>query len=792
MSFQFDPSLHLQPSPEFNTTMSTPGGSRRNSNVSTTPGGSNRVSNIQQVEDNTQLINTEEQINSEHTPNDFQPLESEIPGLKRHDSLDIESAKFHGHHGHHNTKDWGVILRLAFQSIGVVYGDIGTSPLYVYSSTFPNGIKHKDDIIGVLSIIFYTFTLIPVIKYVTIVLSANDNGDGGTFALYSKLCRYAKVGLIPSEQPEDQEVSNYQLELPKKRNTIASKFKKNIERSTFAKFTLLFAAMLATSMVIGDGILTPSISVLSAVSGLKEATNAMTEGRIVVISVIILVTLFMIQRFGTDRVGYSFAPIICVWFSLIAGIGVYNLIRLDPTVVKAINPKYIIDYFTRNGKEAWISLGGIVLAITGTEAMFADVGHFTVKSIQISMGCVVYPAVIAAYSGQASWLTKNSDKVADTFYKSIPTALYWPVFVVAVMAAIIASQAMISGTFSIIKQSLSLGCFPRVTVVHTSTKYEGQVYIPEMNYLLMIGCVLVTVSFRTTEKIGNAYGIAVIFAETLTSGFMLVIMIVIWKTNILLVMLYVLVISSTEYIYLSAVFYKFGQGGYLPFSFAAALMFIMCTWNYVYRSKYNYELDHKVSREAIKDIVMDTNIRHMGGLAIFYSELAHGIPPIFKHYVDNVPALHSVIVFVSIKSLPVSRVAPEERFLFRRVKPNELYVFRCVVRYGYTDVRNEKESFEKILVERLKEYIEYENVVGKEQEGRIRDEDVVKLDKAWRAGVVHLVGEHELVSSDGSSIGKRFLIDYAYNFMKKNLKQSTTVFEIPHKRMLKVGMTYEL
>ncbi|KAM0053983.1 putative potassium transporter [Helianthus debilis subsp. tardiflorus] len=499
----------------------------------------------------------------------------------------------------------------------------------------------------------------------------------------------------------------------------------------------------------------------------------------------------MVQRFGTDRVGYSFAPVICVWFALIGGIGVYNFIKFDPSVAKAINPKYIIDYFKRNGKDGWISLGGVVLAITGTEAMFADLGHFTVKSIQISMGCVVYPALITAYSGQASWLRKHQGLVADTFYKSAPDALYWPVFVVAVMAAIIASQAMISGTFSIIKQSLSLGCFPRVQVLHTSDKYEGQVYIPEMNYLLMIGCVLVTVSFRTTENIGHAYGIAVIFAETLTSGFMVIIMLVIWKTNILLVLLFVLVISSTEYIYLSAVLYKFGEGGFLPFSFAVVLMFIMCTWNYVYRAKYNYELDHKVSREAIKDIVVDSNIRRMGGLAIFYSELAHGIPPIFKHYVDNVPALHSVIVFVSIKSLPISRVAPEERFLFRRVKPNELYVFRCVVRYGYTDVRNEKESFEKILVENLKNFIEYD--YGTEpQQGRIGDDDVAKLDQAWRTGIVHLVGENEIVSKPRSSIGKKFLIDYAYNFMKRNLKQSYNVFEIPHEKMLKVGMTYEL
>ncbi|XP_076942043.1 potassium transporter 5-like [Bidens hawaiensis] len=187
--------------------------------------------------------------------------------------------------------------------------------------------------------------------------------DKGTFALYSKLCGYAEVGLIPSEQPE---VSNYQLELPNNRNKISSKIKKSLEQSNFAKFALLFVAMLGTSMVVGDGILTPSISVLSAVSGLKEATDSMTEGRIAILAVIILINLFMVQRFVTDKVGYAFAPILCVWFLLITGIGVYNFIKFDPLVVKAINPKYIVDYFKRNGKDAWISLGGVILSITGT------------------------------------------------------------------------------------------------------------------------------------------------------------------------------------------------------------------------------------------------------------------------------------------------------------------------------------------------------------------------------------------------------------------------------------------
>ncbi|KAL3827848.1 hypothetical protein ACJIZ3_016650 [Penstemon smallii] len=739
-------------------------------------------------------------------------------------SFDVESCK-HGHDHHHGCNqpkggdEWMVILQLAFQSLGVVYGDLGTSPLYVFSSTFTDGIKDNDDIIGVLSLILYTITLLPLIKYVFFVLRANDNGNGGTFALYSLICRYAKVGLIPSQEAEDQDVSTFQLELPDNRMLRASKVKSLLENSNFAKTFLLFATMLGTSMVIGDGVLTPCISVLSAVSGLREATSAMTEDRIVWLSVVILILLFTVQRFGTDKVGYTFAPIICVWFSLIGGIGIYNFIEYDPSVVKAINPKYIVDYFKRNKKQAWISLGGAVLSITGTEALFADVGHFSVKSIQISMCTVTYPALLLAYIGQASFLRKNNNLILETFYKSIPGPLYWPMFVVAVLASIIASQAMISGTFSIIQQSLSLGCFPRVKIVHTSAKYAGQVYVPEINYLLMLACVCVTLGFKDTVKIGNAYGIAVVFVMCLTSAFLVLIMIILWKTHILLIS-YIMIIGSVELVYLSSVLYKFGEVGYLPLAFALFLMSVMYTWNYVYRKKYYFELDHKSSPEKVKEIITETNSHRLPGLAIFYSELVHGIPPIFEHYIANVPALHSILVFVSIKSLPINIVPVEERFLFRREQPNNLQVFRCVVRYGYTDVRNEEEPFEMLLIERLKEFIKEDYYMGLAQQGDNNeqaqneidgeliddigvivkeeeeewgaDREIEVLDRATEAGVVHLVGEHDVVAGKGASIGKRILIDYGYNILKRNLRQSNKVFDIPHKRMLKVGMTYEL
>ncbi|KAL1142916.1 hypothetical protein V6Z11_A11G127700 [Gossypium hirsutum] len=711
-----------------------------------------------------------------------------IPLRKPYGSTDLISTKTPPHHGRHS-KDtkWWVVLNLAFQSIGIVYGDLGTSPLYVYSSTFSNGIKHKDDVLGVLSLVFYTLTLLPLIKYVFIVLRATDNGEGGTFALYSLICRYAKVSLIPSQQAEDRRVSNYTLELPSKRLKLASVLKSSLENSKFAKLFLLLITMLGTSMVIGDSILTPSIS--DMIAG---------------ISIMILVFLFMIQRFGTSKVGYTFAPILSLWFILIGGIGFYNIIKHDTTVLKAINPIYIVEYFIRNKKDAWVSLGGVVLCTTGGEALFADVGHSSVRSIQVSMCSMVLLRLlyVCIYAGP----------------------MYWPMFVVSILASVIASQAMISGTFSVVHQSLSLGCFPRVKVVHTSANHEGQVYIPEINYFLMLACVGVTFGFKTTVKIGNAYGIAVVFVMTLTSALLVLIMIMIWKTNIFLIILYIVTIGFVELLYLSSVLYKFTLGGYLPLAFSAFLMIIMYVWNNVYRRKYHYELDHMISPARLIEIFTNKNMARIPGIAVFYSELVQGIPPIFEHYVSNVPALHSIIVFVSVKSLHVNRVPAEERYFFRRVEPRKLFAFQCAVRYGYNDVR--EVAFEETLITRLKEFIQEEtwmqiqtlsirgkmyetgreldreiehNEIWKEKQAKeeklreIMEQEIEQVKKAWEeVGIVHLVGQNEVIASKESNMMKRILVDYAYNLLRRNLRQREAVFDIPHKRMLKVGMTYQL
>ncbi|XP_019459721.1 PREDICTED: potassium transporter 5-like isoform X2 [Lupinus angustifolius] len=749
-------------------------------------------------------------------------------------SLNLEAGKVSISANHSSKLGWRATLILAFQSIGIVYGDIGTSPLYVYASTFTDGISNNDDILGVLSLIIYTIVFIPMLKYVFIVLWANDNGNGGAFALYSLICRHAKVSLFPNQQSEDKELSNYRLETPSNKLKQAQKVKQMLEKSYFARVLLLLVTIMGTSMVIGDGILTPSISVLSAVSGISRSLG---QGAVVGITVVILVFLFSMQRFGTDKVGYAFAPIILLWFTFIGGIGVYNLFKYDIGVLRAFNPKYIVDYFKRNGKQGWISLGGVFLCITGSEAMFADLGHFNVRAIQISFSFVTFPAILAAYSGQAAYLRKFHEKVSNTFYESIPNPLYWPTFVVAVAASIIASQAMISGAFSIISQALNMGCFPRVKVVHTSTKHGGQVYIPEVNYMFMTGCIAVSVAFKTTEKISHAYGIAVVCDMVITTYLVSLIMLVIWKKSTWLVALFVLPFSCIEFVYLSSQLTKFIEGGFLPIVFAIFLTMVMGIWHYVHKERYMFELNNKVSLDYLTELTNNPNINRVPGIGLLYSELVQGIPPIFPHFIANLPSIHSVVVFVSIKAIPISKVELEERYLFRQVK--EYRIFRCVVRYGYNDLYEDPVEFENQLVENLKEFIRQEsfildtkgktstieqvpiveteredilqgsnindisanegkssssiNTCDRVNQGALGVENEIKfIEKAMEKGVVYLLGEAEVVADPKSSIINKVVVNYAYSFLRKNFRQGNKLMAIPRKRLLKVGMTYEI
>ncbi|TYH75314.1 hypothetical protein ES332_D04G011200v1 [Gossypium tomentosum] len=664
-------------------------------------------------------------------------------GKLRHvDSLNLEAGRIF-------SSDKGLGPSLAFQSIGIVYGDLGTSPLYTFAGIFPESIGHPDNLLGALSLILYCIILFPLVKYTFVVLNANDYGEGGTFALYSLLCRHVRVSLVPNQQPEDRDLSNYKLETPSSQLKRAHYIRGKLESSEAVKIILLLVTLLGTSMVIGDGIVTPSIS---------EAVVGFT--------VLILFTLFYAQQFGTDKVGFSFAPILTLWFLLLIGIGFYNLHAYGFGVLRAVNPYYIVHYFRRRGKEGWRSLGGVVLSTTGTEAMFADLGHFSVRAIQLSFSFVVMPSILVAYCGQAAYLTEHPTDVVDTFYRSIPGPMYWPAFVIAVLASVIASQAMISGVFSIITQSLSLACFPKVKVVHTSAKYEGQVYIPEINYnILMIACILVTVGFKTTENIRHAYGIAVVAVMIITTGMLALIMLIIWRTNIFWVILFCGFYGIIELVLFTSVLSKFVQGGFLPIVFAAFMMGIMGIWHYVHHKRYDFELRNKVSSEYMTQLAKDPRINRVPGMGLLCSELVHGIPPIFPHFISNIPSIHSVLVFLSLKKLPVSKISEEVRLLFRHVDPREYRMFHCIVRYGYMDIIGTNEEFEHQLLERFKDFIRKEYLIA---DGGARNKPPMIERRAADGGVVYLLGEAHVKAKQNSYTLTKINV---YTFRRNNFRQ---------------------
>lgn len=746
-----------------------------------------------------------------------------------------------------------LLLRLAFQSLGVVFGDLGTSPLYVFYNTFPDGVGDDPEaIIGALSLIIYSLTLIPLIKYVFIVLRANDNGQGGTFALYSLLCRHANVKTIPNQHRTDEELTTYSRQKYDD-NSLAAKIKRWLEADSYKKNTLLILVLIGTCMVIGDGILTPAISVLSAAGGIKVNRPKMTNDVVVIVAVLILVGLFSMQHYGTDRVGWLFAPVVLLWFILIGAIGAINVWKYDSSVLKAFNPVYIPRYL-RRGHASWTSLGGIMLSITGTEALYADLGHFPVLAVQIAFTLIVFPCLLMAYTGQAAYIMKNHGHVSDAFYRSIPVSIYWPVFVVATAAAIIASQATISATFSIIKQALALGCFPRVKVVHTSKKFLGQIYIPDINWVLMFLCIAVTAGFKNQSQIGNAYGTAVVIVMLVTTLLMIPIMLLVWRSHWILIVIFTGLSLLVEITYLSAVLLKVDQGGWVPLVIAAAFLLIMYVWHYGTKKRYEFEMHSKVSLAWIVGLGPSLGLVRVPGIGLVYTELASGVPHIFSHFITNLPAIHSVVVFVCVKYLPVYTVPVDERFLVKRIGPKNFRMFRCVARYGYKDLHRKDDDFEAMLLDSLilfvrletmmEGYSDSEDYASSERIGHQMETDTQNsanfllnengttassnmsssrdaivpvlspfrgnsllrssgnmvmqsagdeldfLNQSRDAGVVHILGNTIVRARRESWLVKRVAVDYIYAFLRRICRENSVIFNVPHESLLNVGQVF--
>lgn len=593
----------------------------------------------------------------------------------------------------------------------MIFGDLSLSPLYVYGSTFSRRLRHyqtEDAVFGAFAVIFWTLTLISLFKYVLILLSADDNGEGGIIALYSLLCRNPKFCLLPNHQASDEELSTYNYPGYSSRNSPPSLLRRFFERHKESKTILLVLVLLGACMVISIGVLAPAISVFSSVEGLKFQSKDVHSNTVVIIACILLVLLFVLQHRGFHKLAFMFTPIVILWLLCIAAVGIYNIFRWNPVVYRALSPYYIYNFFKVTGKDGFISLGGILLCLTGSEALFANLGHFTATSIRVAFTCVIYPCLILQYMGQAAFLSKNLSAAPMSFYASIPDPFFWPVFVVATLAAIVASQAVISSTFTIIKECHAFGCFPRVKIVQSRRWLPGQIYIPEINWILMVLSLAVTMGFRDTKHIGNAYGIAYMTLSIVTTLLTSLVINLVWQKSLVLALLFLVLFGSVEIFYFSSSCMRIPKGGWVPLLFTMVFMLGMYVWHYGLRNKYLYDQHTKLSMRWILSLGPSLGIIRVPGIGLIYTELATGVPATFTRFLTTLPAFYQVVVFVCVKTVSVSYVPHKERFLIGRIGPKSYRLYRCIIRNGYKDTYSNGDDFENDLVMSIAEFIQME------------------------------------------------------------------------------------
>jgi len=437
----------------------------------------------------------------------------------------------------------GSFAGLTVAALGIVYGDIGTSPLYAMDQLFfgrADGAQTAADVFGGVSLVIWAMTLIVAVKYALLVLRAQNDGEGGVFALYGLLHPHRKR----------------------------------------ATTVLLWALMLGAGLLFGDGIITPSISVLSAVEGLNVATPSLSHA-VIPVTLVLLTALFAIQFKGTSGIGIVFGPVLIVWFAAIAVLGVTQ-IAAHPEILSAFNPLYGLAYLHRAGVfDTLLILGALMLVVTGGEAMYADVGHFGAQPIRAGWFAVVFPALLLNYLGQGAYVLSGAPVAAGKlFYSMVPDTFLYPMVLLATLATIIASQALISGAFSLVSQAIRLGLFPRLTLLHTHEKHAGQIYVPFVNWALFAGCVVLILTFRSAAALAAAYGLAVSGVMFITSLAMFPIARFHWKWSLTATVLVWSLLTAVNASFMVASSLKFIEGGYVPLSVGAAVFVVMTTWRW--------------------------------------------------------------------------------------------------------------------------------------------------------------------------------------------------------------------
>lgn len=537
---------------------------------------------------------------------------------------------------------------LTLTALGVVYGDIGTSPLYALRECFnaEYGIVPTPfNVTGVLSLLLWSLILVVSVKYIVFILRADNRGEGGILALLALL-------------------------LQSKRRSDDKKY----------RLILISLGLFGAALLYGDGVITPAISVLGAVEGLGVASPALTHA-VVPISVVILFGLFMIQRFGTSKVGSFFGPTMLIWFITIGALGVNAIIR-HPEVLYAVNPWNGVLFFRAHGLAGFLTLGAVVLVVTGGEALYADMGHFGKRPIRVAWFSFALPALLLNYLGQGALLLETPKAAANPFYLLAPEAFQLPLLVIATAAAIVASQALISGAFSLTQQSVQLGYSPRMQIIHTSENEPGQIYIPEVNYALMVGCLVLVLAFKNSSALSAAYGIAVTGTMAITSLLFAVVARSRWNWSLPHVIVITAAFLALDLSFLVANLVKIEHGGWVPVAMALGVYVLMSTWKRG-RAELN-EIQSKLSLPLdlfLADLERKPRVR-VRGTAIFMTSNADGTPVVLLHHLKHNKMLHDTVVLLSVQTRGIPEVPDDQRLAVESLGHG---IYRIVATFGFME-----------------------------------------------------------------------------------------------------------
>jgi KUP system potassium uptake protein len=554
------------------------------------------------------------------------------------------------------------LATLCLITLGVVYGDIGTSPLYAIRECFygPHAVAPTHGhVLGVLSLIFWALIIVISIKYLVFVLRADNHGEGGILALTA-----LATPITPTGRQE--------------------------------RAALVLIGISGAALLYGDSLITPAISVLGALEGLSVATPLL-QPYVVPLTVAIVVALFLFQRRGTAGVGKAFGPVTLLWFAVLASLGAIQIAR-HPAVLAAVNPVHGVRFFIDTGWHGYLVLGSIFLVVTGGEALYADMGHFGTRPIRIVWFAVVLPALLLNYFGQGALLLQNPGAAENPFYRLAPAWAIYPMVLLAVAAAVIASQAVISGAYSLTMQAVQLGFIPRIRIDHTSSLEYGQIYIAGVNWALMVGCVLIVLAFRTSSNLAAAYGVAVTATMVLTTVLLYVVARDRWRWNAVTAGSLAAVFLAVDLAFFGANIIKLGQGGWMPLLLAASIYTVMTTWKGGRRL-----LAERIQREArpldefLKDLQRQSLTR-VPGTAIFMNGTASKTPSALRHNLEHNKVLHSTAVFVTVKTRQVPHVPEDDRF---EIEDFGAGLYRVKLFYGFMEEPHIPEALDRAAAKGL-------------------------------------------------------------------------------------------